>query len=140
MKGLMSVMKHCNKCNKTKKLDLFYKHAGSKDGHQAFCKECHSSHISRYAKSNREHVKDTKRKSSMRTGHVAKTKWIERNVLKRKAHHAVSNAIRDGRMKRKPCRICGEKAHAHHDDYTKPLKVLWFCPQHHKDHHAKISF
>jgi hypothetical protein len=33
--------------------------------------------------------------------------------------------------------VCGaHEAHAHHDDYTKPLKVRWLCPMHHAEVHA----
>jgi hypothetical protein len=51
------------------------------------------------------------------------------------ARHAVNNAVRDGRLERLPCEICGASAHAHHDDYAKPLDVRWLCPVHHKEAH-----
>lgn len=31
--------------------------------------------------------------------------------------------------------IWGEKAHAHHDDYSRPLDVIWLCPTHHGERH-----
>jgi len=62
--------------------------------------------------------------------------WIKRNQHKRRAHNVVSNALRDGRLHRHPCCICGNKAQAHHEDYSKPLEVIWFCPKHHGQHHA----
>jgi hypothetical protein len=40
-----------------------------------------------------------------------------------------------GKIQRKPCEICGERAHMHHDDYSKPLEVRWFCFLHHEEHH-----
>lgn len=46
--------------------------------------------------------------------------------------------VRRGKIKRGPCEVCGaEKAHAHHDDYGKPLAVRWLCPFHHRQHHAE---
>lgn len=43
---------------------------------------------------------------------------------KRKAHNIVSNSIRDKKLFKEPCEVCGKKkVHAHHDDYTKPLNV-----------------
>lgn len=52
------------------------------------------------------------------------------------AHNAVTHALRDGRLTRKPCEVCGaEPAHAHHDDYSKPLDVRWLCITHHAEHH-----
>lgn len=41
----------------------------------------------------------------------------------------------NGSMVRLPCVRCGEKAHAHHEDYSKPLDVIWLCHQHHMQHH-----
>lgn len=40
-----------------------------------------------------------------------------------------------GKIKRKPCIICGMKAEAHHPDYSKPLEVVWLCSFHHKEWH-----
>jgi hypothetical protein len=40
---------------------------------------------------------------------------------------------------KQPCSICGgTKSESHHDDYAKPLEVLWFCRRHHHAHHEKI--
>jgi hypothetical protein len=54
-----------------------------------------------------------------------------------RAHRAVWKAVRDGRLKRQPCEVCGKKRRtvAHHDDYTKPLQVRWLCRRHHRLHH-----
>lgn len=66
----------------------------------------------------------------------AKRRYIQKNPLKRAAHVACNNAIRDGRIKKFPCEICGkEKAQAHHDDYSKPLDVRWLCTKHHAEWH-----
>jgi hypothetical protein len=51
----------------------------------------------------------------------------------------VSNAIRTGRLARQGCEVCGDRAHAHHDDYSKPLDVRWLCSQHHTDHHRAMK-
>lgn len=53
-----------------------------------------------------------------------------------RAHKVVGNAVKDGRLVKKPCECCGdEKAEAHHDDYSKPLDVRWLCRKCHKKHH-----
>ena len=59
----------------------------------------------------------------------------ERHPLQRKARVIVGNAIRDGRLTRQPCEVCGAKAQAHHDDYSKPLDVRWLCTTHHAEWH-----
>ena len=53
-----------------------------------------------------------------------------------KATHTVNNAIRDRRLIRLPCEICGDaKADGHYKDYSKPLDVRWLCRKHHKELH-----
>lgn len=46
-------------------------------------------------------------------------------------------AVADGRLIKKPCRICGtvDPIHAHHGDYRKPLEVTWLCPDCHDEMH-----
>lgn len=45
--------------------------------------------------------------------------------------------IKRGKLKREPCRVCGEKAEMHHSDYNKPLVVEWLCQFHHRELHKK---
>jgi len=70
---------------------------------------------------------------------TAKRQWKERNPDKAKAQWAANNAVRDGKLTRQPCEVCGstERVQKHHDDYSKPLEVRWFCPKHHGKHHRK---
>lgn len=70
-----------------------------------------------------------------RRASAAKRRFIERNPLKRAAHIAVGNALRDGHLTRRPCEVCGASAQAHHDDYSKPLDVRWLCATHHTEWH-----
>lgn len=65
----------------------------------------------------------------------ATEKWRVSNALRRKAHNKVNAAVRDGRLKPEPCFVCGNKAVAHHPDYSRPLQVTWLCPEHHKQAH-----
>lgn len=65
-------------------------------------------------------------------------KWRNKNPIKTKAHRLVFVEVRAGRMKKKPCGVCGNiKVEAHHQDYTKPLEVLWLCRKHHAEQHRK---
>jgi hypothetical protein len=49
------------------------------------------------------------------------------------AHRLVGVAIREGKLKKQPCVICGERlVDGHHRDYGKPLEVLWLCRGHHR--------
>ena len=64
-------------------------------------------------------------------------RYAVKNRIKRLAKDAVHNAIRAGKMIKKPCKICGEnKVEGHHPDYTKPLEVVWLCDKHHTEVHC----
>lgn len=65
--------------------------------------------------------------------------WRRKNRHKKNAHSKLSYAIKMGYVHRQPCIVCGsiERIHAHHEDYTRPLEVFWFCPIHHAEHHRK---
>ena len=68
-------------------------------------------------------------------------RYKARNPEKRKAHTAVQNAIRCGKLVRLPCLICGDhNSHGHHPDYSKQLDVIWLCNFHHKVEHGFIRF
>jgi ribosomal protein S27AE len=48
-------------------------------------------------------------------------------------------ARNEGKIKIRPCEACGAKfAYAHHEDYTKPLRVRWLCPKHHAERHKTL--
>lgn len=52
------------------------------------------------------------------------------------ARQEVLKALKRGELKKEPCNRCGsKKVHAHHTDYSKPLKVIWLCEKHHREAH-----
>lgn len=53
------------------------------------------------------------------------------------ARALVQSALRYGKMERQLCIICGLKAQAHHEDYSKPYEVEWLCSKHHAERHRK---
>lgn len=54
---------------------------------------------------------------------------------------AVGKAIKNGTLKRMPCQVCGNpKVEAHHDDYDKPLEVMWLCQKHHRARHVELGW
>lgn len=63
----------------------------------------------------------------------------EEKRKKRNCRIITNNNIEYGKLKRKPCEICGKKAEAHHKDYNKPLDVKWLCLQHHVDLHNLLK-
>lgn len=67
--------------------------------------------------------------------------WSDRSnegrpPIERAAHDAVKNALKNGTLIQEPCEVCEDpNSEAHHDDYTKPLDVRWFCKSDHKAWH-----
>lgn len=119
--------KLCALCNLHKPVSHFYRSILNKDGLLGKCKECHC-------------LSQKKNKSYKEVAHHKKF-WLYENKLKTKAHRDVSYAIKKGTLVRQPCEKCGTTANvvAHHEDYTKPLDVVWLCKQHHKERHLEID-
>ena len=50
----------------------------------------------------------------------------------------MNNALRDKRIEKTPCEICGDvNVEAHHDDYEYQLNVRWLCFRHHRELHGQ---
>ncbi len=125
----------CVTCNTEKDSEGFY------HGRRT-CKECVCRSVRTRARTNpavqeydRARAKAPARKQHIRN--VTK-RWREENPVAYKAQTAVSNAVRDRRLFKEPCTICGDTTvHAHHKDYSKPLDVVWLCAKcHHRLHAA----
>ena len=132
--------KTCTKCKIEKALTQFQVRKMSKDGLTARCKSCLSEYDRDRFKNDprvkQRHERYLKTKGGKDAARRAKHRYIERNAIKRGVHVMTGNAIRDGKLTKKPCEICCcVDVHAHHDDYSKPLDVRWLCPLHHKQWH-----
>ncbi len=59
---------------------------------------------------------------------------VERYPEKVMAREQVYKAKKSGKLIPEPCEICGSEdiVQAHHRDYSKPLDVMWLCPNHHR--------
>lgn len=63
----------------------------------------------------------------------------EMNAAKREADRIFALALASGLIRRQPCARCGHKrVQGHHEDYSKPLSVIWLCRPHHAIRHAEI--
>lgn len=66
-------------------------------------------------------------------------KYSELNPIQKKHDDARSYlrlSIKRGVIKKERCCICGnEHVEAHHEDYDKPLEVIWYCRKHHIQYH-----
>lgn len=134
-------MKTCFRCLLLKPLSEFYKHAQMKGGHLNKCIECTKADVRQNRLEKIEHYRQFDRQRASRPDRVAARKAYQKtpegkmalarahkkyavtHAIRRKAQVAVGNAIRDGRLQRQPCFICGAEAHAHHPDYRAPRKT-----------------
>lgn len=139
--------KVCRICNIDKPLENYRKYIthGKYQYIRSICKSCESKKSVEYAKNNSK-AKQTSNKRYFLSP-LGKRAVYRGNLLYRKrhpekyaAHLAVSIAIRNGSMVRKPCKECGnKKSHAHHNDYSKKLKVIWLCSKHHLQIHKMLA-
>jgi len=141
--------KKCFKCGETKPLSEYYKHQIMKDGHLNKCKECtkkdtreraeRKSNDPEWVLSERKRHREKSRKYRDE-GRVKKyNRKSNIDPKKKLATQTVGNAIRDKRIVKKPCAVCGKSnVHAHHEDYSKPLDVVFLCIRHHNDRHIHI--
>lgn len=83
---------------------------------QAYCRACHNA----YARENRPKYRDLTPE--------ARFKNISR---------AYANVRqRQGILVPQPCEVCGaDQVEKHHEDYAKPLAVMWLCRECHRSMH-----
>ena len=138
--------KICFKCNADKPLNDFYKHKGMADGFLNKCKECTRIDVfnRRHSLESRDKVlaferERAKRPERIKNALIQTAKWRKEDSRRSICHNKVYRAIKNGTLEVKPCCICGlEKSEAHHEDYDKPLDVVWYCSFHHKQRHLEI--
>lgn len=66
-------------------------------------------------------------------------KWSMSDMMD--AHAAVAKALRAGTLVKKPCEHCGTEVgvQGHHENYDKPLEVVWLCQKDHDERHREIG-
>jgi hypothetical protein len=144
----MDEFRLCKQCHFVKPLEYFYV------SNQTKCKECvkaavranRAEKIDYYRSFDRargsmphrvaarlEYQQTPDGRAAMRRAHE---RYCDNHPERRRATITLNNAVRDGKVQRQPCWVCGEKAHGHHPDYDRPLEVVWLCPPHHRETHA----
>lgn len=138
-------MKECFKCKTIKPLSEFYKHDKMADGHLNKCKVCAKEDASKHRTENIEKVRAYDRERGRNPERIAATvatvrAWRDQDKRRSAAHNAVAKALRQGLLLRAACERCGsEKSVAHHDDYDKPLDIMWLCQPCHKQRHKELK-
>lgn len=70
---------------------------------------------------------------------ASRKEWERRNKESLLARQTVRTEVRAGRLVPLPCLFCGDsRSQAHHEDYSKPLDVVWLCRLHHVARHNEI--
>ena len=143
--------RQCAKCGKVKSLDEFVNHKGVKQDKDYYCKPCFNEKSKDWIRRNKyQHLQIArdfywKNRDRLRS---RKTKsppiWLRENLrVKAKVRRSdplnkIKNKARDITKyatkiklieKRDTCQICGEKKRLtrHHNDYSKPLDIIWVC-------------
>lgn len=143
----------CTKCKQEKPVEDFYKDRASKDGWQSYCKVCKQAYkqTDKSKKAQRRYDQSDKRKEAKhhyrqteqgkKATNKAVRKYRKKHPLTAIAHYKLNNSIRDGKLIRDPCEVCGstDRIHGHHDDYSKHLDVNWLCRKHHMRRHKELG-
>lgn len=120
-------MKQCSKCKIQKALEEFYLKGirRNKQRYRSDCKDCFRVFHKKY-------------------GIGRFKKYVMNNPDKYKAHIKLRSAVSRGSiLKPSNCQICSilcskPSLQAHHNNYDRPLDVIWVCPRCHNDIHRKI--
>ena len=127
----------CSQCGEAKLPSEFYKQKWG-DGLRVSCKACVRAKVHEYRWCNIEKVRAYDRKRGKRperiladTDYHRRTYSTERNT----AYVRVWNHVRKDKLaKPDKCSQCGRggRVEAHHEDYSKPLDIIWLCPPCHQ--------
>jgi hypothetical protein len=137
-------MKECFKCKTIMPLNEFYKHFQMADGHVNKCKKCNKKDVTANRNKNIERIRAYDRERAknperQKTAQQISQAWRKADKRRGAAHSAVARAIRNGTLFRQPCVRCYEiKSFAHHEDYDRPLDVMWLCQPCHKQQHKEL--
>lgn len=120
----------CWMCKVVKPKEDYYKDKGSPSGFAYTCKACvliisrEQKHRIKWNKGHRDSMNESLKK------------YQARNPEKVAAWKIYKKALQSGKIVKQPCVVCNNpSAQGHHQDYSKPLEVVWLCRTHHKDVH-----
>lgn len=148
-------MKICMKCKVEKDESEYHKNKSKRDGIGTWCKTCVRSYNQTEEGINKRRDRERlylltpegmekyrARKLRDKTNRAGKylardIEYRKNNPERYKAGMLLNGALRSGRIKREPCRVCGAaRVDGHHRDYSKPFEVIWLCRSHHRMIHG----
>jgi hypothetical protein len=123
--GEIVALHKCYTCKGMFPKTAFNKEARQKYGIQKHCRKCANERVRKWREDNREKFNENHNRSR------------KANAEKYKARYALNSAVLKGELLKLPCVVCGnEDVEAHHEDYSKPLEVMWLCKTHHTAIHS----
>ena len=124
-------MKYCLKCKTSKDKAEFYAIKARTDGLSPYCRKCYREYLRQWARTDKGRANVSRKSHRMSVKHAAKL------LARRQLRYSVA---RGGTIRPTQCSQCGspKQIEAHHEDYSKPLDVMWLCQLCHKAHHGKI--
>lgn len=131
-------LKLCKDCGLVRPQSDFYCHPRMADGFLNSCKFCRQAYEKRRRLTNPAVRARDKTPARRKQRQAIAARWRQANPNGHHAHNAANNAVRDGKLIREPCQLCGvtEFVHKHHGDYSRPLDIIWLCARCHQRLHA----
>lgn len=140
--------KMCSTCKTEKQASEFYGDKRTSDGLKSQCKNCHNSTsmLTRDPENHRDANRKWMRESRYRSRPGVRERrrlssQTKSETIEFRARVLVGRAVDRGVLERPDhCPECGQSElgiHAHHEDYTKPLDVVWLCSECHGKRHRK---
>ena len=142
---MVRLEKECFKCKTIKPLTEFYRHSEMADGHLNKCKQCTKHDVAEHREKNLDKIRAYDRERGKLPERIklsveVNRAWRSEDLRRQRAHNMVSHAIKKGELTRMSCIRCGNlKTEAHHEDYDKPLDVMWLCSPCHKQRHKELK-
>jgi hypothetical protein len=122
-------MAKCSSCKQEKDSSFFHRDIRKKSNCSSYCKQC-------------KKIKDATYERNFVYSQMLKNRkddWRKKYPERKNAQAKVSRAIKKGTLIKQLCFMCGDKAEAHHPDYSRPLDVVWLCPSHHRQAHLILG-
>jgi len=158
-------MKTCPKCNKTVPKSSFWRNKRRRDGLQCYCMFCQREIVKKISQTERSRIMARARvkaykqtpqgrlqhkQSNHRYYQTEKGKLQKKTCqnimnheyrLAHRAHITFFRALKNSKIQKDVCFVCGANTNieAHHEDYSKPLDVIWLCQKHHREKHLNSS-
>lgn len=139
-------MKTCTNCQQQKPRSAFRPRSSMPHLLQSLCRDCERATSKTYKQSaigkvNQSSAETTYKRSDKGKRAQKQSKLVQqvRNGDRLAARSTLKHALAAGQVKRWPmCAMpdcCESIVEAHHPDYSRPLDVVWLCPEHHDELH-----